>query len=367
MNRQTVTALLGKRDVPTDAVEQYCRYLGAALQSHDFQLEIRRVPWEIHGWRDALKALHLEAAAWGGRWVLVQYTALAWSSRGFPLKFLRVLKILKSAGARIAIVFHDSEPFRGPRLVHRLRTRVQLHIMRRALAAADLAIFTLSPEKISWLAGSSSRAHFIPVGPNLPIPMPPENVLSRAHLTSGTPTIGVFTITGGEPGAREAKIILAAVRHAAQKVGKLHLSVFGRHAELRETTLREGLKDLPVEISAEGVLDDQQVIERLRAADVLLFVRGAITTGRSSAIVGIACGVPMIAYVGKQTAWPITDAGVLLVTPGNLDELHDALVRVLSEPELRASLRRCSNHVYREHLSWPAIAIRFAALFKSPE
>ncbi len=358
-------ALLGRKDVPTDAVEQYCRYLGAALQSHDFELEIRRVPWEIQGWSEALDALRLQAASWRGQWVFVQYTALAWSSRGFPLRFSRVLKILKSAGARIAIVYHDPEPFRGPRIVERLRTRVQLRIMRRALAAAELAIFTLPPEKISWLGGDSSGVHFIPVGPNLSIPVPEENGLNKFSPKSGTPTIGVFTITGGEHGAREARVILAAVRYAAQKIGKLRLSVFGRHAELREVTFRESLQDLPVEISAEGVLDDQQVIERLCAADVLLFVRGAITTGRGSAIAGIACGVPMIAYVGPQTAWPISEAGVILVTPGNSAELHDALFRVLSDPELCANLRRRNNQVYREHFSWAAIAARFGDLLKS--
>jgi glycosyltransferase involved in cell wall biosynthesis len=360
-----VIALLGCKDVPTDAVEQYCRYLGAALESHDFQLEIHRVPWEVHGWPDALDALRLQAASWRGRWVLVQYTALAWSSRGFPYNFSRVLQILKSAGARIAIVFHDVEPFRGPRLVDRLRTRVQLRAMRRALAAADLAIFTIPLEKISWLAGSSSRVHFIPVGPNLPIPIPSEQDFSRAGNISATPIIGVFIITGGEPGARETKIILSAVRHAAQKLGKLRLSVFGRHAELREAALREGLRDLPVEISAEGVLDDQQVIDRLRAADVLLFVRAPISTRRSSAIAGIAAGVPMVAFTGAETSWPITDAGVLLASPGNPTELHEALVHVLSDPELRASLRQQNALAYRQHFSWPAIATRFAALLKS--
>jgi glycosyltransferase involved in cell wall biosynthesis len=360
-----VIVLLGCKDAPTDAVEQYCRYLGAALQPHDFHLEIRRVPWEIHGWRDALDDLSLQAASWRGRWVLVQYTALAWSTRGFPYKFYRVLRILKSTGARIAIVFHDVEPFRGSRLVDRLRTRVQLHTMRRALAAAELAIFTIPLEKLSWLAGSSSRAHFIPVGPNLPIPIPSEQDFRRAGNISATLTIGVFIITGGDPGARETKIILAAVRHAAQKLGKLRLSVFGRHAELREATLREGLQDLPVEVSAEGVLDDQQVIDRLRAADVLLFVRAPISTGRSSAIAGIAAGVPMIAFTGAETSWPVTDAGVLLASPGNPAELHDALVRVLSDPELRASLRQQNALVYRQHFSWPAIAARFAALLKS--
>ncbi len=360
-----VIALLGSKDVPTDAVAQYCRHLGAALQSHDFRLEIRRVPWELHGWRDALDALRLQAASWHGRWVLVQYTALAWSARGFPYKFSRVLQILKSAGARIAIVFHDVEPFRGPRLVDHLRARVQLHAMRRALASAELAIFTIPLEKLSWLAGSASRAHFIPVGPNLPIPVPLEHEVSHAGNISAIPTIGVFIITGGEPGARETKIILAAVRHAAQKLGKLRLSVFGRHAELREAALREGLQDLPVEISAEGVLDDQQVIDRLRAADVLLFVRAPISTGRSSAIAGIAAGVPMVAFAGAQTSWPVTDAGVLLASPGNPAELHEALVRVLSDPELRTSLREQNALAYRQHFSWPAIAARLAALLKS--
>src|ERR1700741_1355194 len=103
--KQLVIALLGRKDKPTDAVEEYCHYLGDALQAHEIQLEIRRVPWEIHGWSEALRGLRLQAAGWPGIWVLVQYTALAWSARGFPQKILRALKILKSAGARVAVVF----------------------------------------------------------------------------------------------------------------------------------------------------------------------------------------------------------------------------------------------------------------------
>jgi len=61
-------ALLGKRDEPTGAVEEHCRYLGSALHSHDIQVEIRRVPWEIRGWSDSLTALRLEAADWRNRW-----------------------------------------------------------------------------------------------------------------------------------------------------------------------------------------------------------------------------------------------------------------------------------------------------------
>ena len=146
-----VFALLGRKDQPTDAVEQYCRYLAAALESHDIHLELRRVPWELHGWRESLHALQLQAADWRGKWVLVQYTALAWSTRGFPLRFLRVLKMLKSAGARLGVVFHDVEPYSSTRLIDQLRRRVQVHVMRRALGLSSAAILPVVPENLSWL------------------------------------------------------------------------------------------------------------------------------------------------------------------------------------------------------------------------
>jgi glycosyltransferase involved in cell wall biosynthesis len=359
MTRQII-ALLGRKDEPTDAVEEYCRYLGDALQPHDFQMQIRRVPWELHGWRQALRALHLQSAAWRDTWVPVQYTALAWSARGFPLKFPRVLRMLKSAGARVAIVFHDVEPFSSPRLIDRLRHRVQLRTMRRALDLADLAIFTVPPEKLSWLKTISSKVAFIPVGPNLPFP---EAIASRR--AGDIPTVGVFSITGGEQGARETRLILGAVQHAAQKLGRIRLSVFGRHSELREEVLRQGLQNLPVELSVEGVLEPGQVANRLAACDVLLFVRKGISTRRGSAIAGIAAGLPVIAYPNSETASPITEAGVVLVNPGDPAKLNDALVQVLSDANVRAELSARSRAAYKAHFAWPAIADRYAVLLNS--
>jgi glycosyltransferase involved in cell wall biosynthesis len=353
-------ALLGQHDEPTDAIEEYCRYLAAALQVHDIQLEIRRVPWEIDGWPNALHGLQLHAARWRGTWVLVQYTALAWSARGFPQKVLRALKILKSAGARVGIVFHDVEPYPATRLIDSARRFVQVRTMRRALAFADLAVFTVPPEKLSWLPSVPPQAAFVSVGPNLPIPPAP-----LAHSQDVVPIIGVFGITGGEPGARETQTILGAVRHAAQKLGKLRLSIFGRYAELWETELREGLRDLPVELSVEGVVEPAQVVQKLSACDVLLFIRGPISSRRSSAIAGIACGLPVIAYPGSETAAPITDAGVVLVSPGEPDDLHAALVRVLSDAAYRTDLAARSRAAYQTHFAWPAIATRFKALLNT--
>src|SRR5882724_1602003 len=359
MTRQLI-ALLGRKDVPTDAVEEYCRDLGDALQAHGFQMQIRRVPWELHGWRQSLRALQLQSQAWRDTWVLVQYTALAWSARGFPLRFPRVLRQLKSVGVRVAVVFHDVEPFSSPRVIDRLRHRVQARTMRRALELADLAIFTVPPGKLSWLAVVPFEAAFIPVGANLPFAEAPV-----PRTTSEIPTVGVFSITGGEQGARETQQILAAVRHAAQKLGRVRLSVFGRHSELREEALRKGLESFPVDLSVEGIVQPGQIIDRLAGCDVLLFVRNGISTRRSSAIAGIAAGLTVIAHPISETSPPITDAGVVLVSPNNQDELNEALVNVLTDAGYRAELSAHSRAAFKAHFAWPAIAERYAAILNS--
>jgi glycosyltransferase involved in cell wall biosynthesis len=359
----SVIALLGREDKPTDALEEYCRYLSEALRPHEIQLEIRRVPWEVRGWSKALQELERTAPQWHNSWVLLQYTALAWSARGFPQRILRIIRILKSAGARVGIVFHDVEPNHGQRLIDSLRRYVQVRTMRRSLTLVDLTIFTVAPMKLSWLGVVPPKSAFIPVGPNLPI----SAECLAIRKPNDVPTIGVFSITGGDPGVRETQTILAAVRYAAQEIGKLRLLVFGRHAELRETALREGLRDLPVQLSVEGVVDSAQVVQRLCASDVFLFVRGNISSRRGSAIAGIACGLPLIAFSGSETAPPITEAGVVLISPDRPDQLHEELGRVLSDSVFRDELAARSRTAYLEHFSWASIARHFVDLLHREE
>jgi hypothetical protein len=353
-------ALLGRKDVPTDAVEEYCRYLGEALRQHDLQLEIRRVPWEIHGWKPALQTLPLMAKEWRSQWVFVQYTALAWSTRGFPQKVMQVVKTLRTNGARVAVVFHDVEPYVGTRLVDRVRRYSQTNVMKQLVRLSELAIFTVPPERVSWLpAERPSNVAFVPVGPNLPIPD-----AQTAPGTSRVPTVGVFSITGGAAGDAETQTILQVMRNAAAEVGTLRLSVFGRHAEVREAYLRSGLAGLPVELSVEGIVDPAGVVERFRRCDVAIFIRGAVSTRRSSAIAALACGLPMIAYSGAETAGPVTEAGVILAEPGDVSAVSAGLIKVLRDDSLRGELAARSRSAYQRYFAWPAIATRYAELLK---
>jgi glycosyltransferase involved in cell wall biosynthesis len=367
MTAQRVIALLGRRDEPTDAVEAYCRHLGAALAAHNFQVEVCRVPWNEHGWAASLDALRLQSEAWRGTWVLVQYTALAWSARGFPRRFLQVLRALRKAGAQITVVFHDAEPFGGARLIDRLRRKLQVRVMRNAQALAGHSVFTVAADRLSWLGSGSGKSSFIPVGANLPFPFAPQH---HEDLHS-PPAIGVFSITGGTAGDRETRDVIAAVRYAAQKLGALRLLVFGRHAELREESLRDGFRDAPVALDVCGVVEESALLRRFADSDVLLFVRGTISSRRGSAIAGIACGLPVIALQGRETAAPVTEAGVILL-PENLDkttlqaQLGEALVRVLSENVLRLQLMQRSRFAQEKYFSWQAIAARYAEFLRQP-
>ena len=81
------------------------------------------------------------------------------------------------------------------------------------------------------------------------------------------------------------------------------------------------------------------------------FVRGHISSRRGSAIAAIACGIPIVAYTGPETDVPITDAGVVLVTPEHTDQLGSALVRVsrtcLIDKILRTEVRSPTEIIFR--------------------
>jgi glycosyltransferase involved in cell wall biosynthesis len=108
-----------------------------------------------------------------------------------------------------------------------------------------------------------------------------------------------------------------------------------------------------------GVLTADEIERRLCEADALLFVRGGISSRRGSALAGIACGLPVVAYDGSETGLPITEAGVILAREGDRDALASNLTRVLSDDLLRNDLRKRSLEAREKYFSWDVIARKF--------
>lgn len=351
-------AVLGRRDEPTDAVEEYCEYLSGALAMEGISLDLARLRWAEIGWRKALEELRERTTETGNpTWFLLQYTALAWSRRGFSWRVVRVIRMLKQGGARCAVVFHDAEAYYGSRLVDRMRRAVQLWTMRQALRQADLAVLTIPAEKIPWIPRHAQNTVFIPVGANLPSP---ETVWTRAkERQRDAPAVAVFSLSGGRVGTQEVRLIAEGLRYAAERIGALQLVVLGRNSDIGGKELTEKLAGTPVKVTAHGLLAAEQVLSVLGSCDVLLFARGPLSTRRGSALAGIACGLPVVAREGWETAAPVTEAGVVLVPEETKEGFGPALVRVLGDKSFRALLAERSRKAQEQYFSWSAIAAQY--------
>jgi glycosyltransferase involved in cell wall biosynthesis len=355
-------AVLGQRDVPTDGVEEYCGYLGAALSKHAIELSLIRVPWAEVGWQKALTQLEQQIRPLRPAWALIQYTALGWSRRGFPLRVIRMVRAVKKTGARCALVFHDPAPYPGQRLADGVRRAVQLYVMRRIARLGDFSVLTIPAERVPWLPRVVRNSRFIPVGANLPCP---ETVWQLHKNKPDIPTVAVFSITGGVPGQIEVARIAGALRVVSKEIGRVRLLVFGRNADTDGKTLKDKLAGTQTEVVIQGLLKPEEIVEALGRSDALLFVRGPISTRRGTALAGIACGLPVIAWKGPETAGPINEAGVVLLPENAGGEFGRALVQVLQEEAYRRSLQERSERAQTRYFSWEAIAAEYVAALHS--
>jgi glycosyltransferase involved in cell wall biosynthesis len=356
--RQMWVALLGRRDEPTDGVEDYCTFLGRALVDRGVDSRLVRVPWLKQGWLGALWGLWRDAAAWRGRWVLLQYTALSWSRRGFPFGALAVLGVLRRRGVRCAVVFH--EPWRQPgrRWIGKVRGACQDWVIHRLYRGAAKAIFTSPLKNIPWLPNDDAKSAFIPIGAN--IPERPPQMADVPERNGAARTVTIFCLDGIPHLWQELSDIAKAARVAAKSGANLRITFMGRGTREAQDEIARAFRDVPVDVSNLGLREAETVSELLAHSDAMLYVRGRVCLHRGSAIAGIACGLPIIGYAGEAEGTPLAEAGVLLVPYRDADALGAALARVLADSSLARDLCRKSGDAQQKYFSWKVIAAAFA-------
>lgn len=352
-------ALLGRRDVPTDGIEDYCSFLGEACACQNIELRQERVRWVEKGWLGALRALWEESANWSEAWVLLQYTTMAWSRRGFPFAILIVQMILRRRGLRCAVVFH--EPFRqsGDRWIDIFRGRCQEWVIRRLYLAASKVIFIDPLDKIDWLPSASTKAVFIPIGANIP-----ERSSKNASppRTGQIRTVAVYCLSDAPNRHREIQDIAHAMRCLAQRGLRARVVFFGRGTAEAKEEVESAFNSATVQVENLGLQSADDVRRILSESDAMLCVRGSLYMRRGSAIAGLACGLPIVGYAGAAEGTPLEEAGVELVPYLDRDALGQALARVLENNELRDRLRQNGSRAYNEHFAWKRIASSLATV-----
>lgn len=353
-------ALLGRRDTPVDGVEDYSSFLSSALAKQGVTLSLVHVEWDRLGWLGALRQLSREARDWRGQWVLLQYTALGWSRRGFPFGALLAMRLVRRRGARLAVVYH--EPMRQPGgtgWMDRLRGAIQEWVIRALFARAERAIFADPLEAIPWLPENQTKAAFIPIGGNIP---------ESRHNASGPAdpvadhdaiTVAVYCLSTLPNRERELSDIARAVAAASSQGAKLRLIFLGRGTEDANDEICGALGEGGASVRVLGLQNAQEVSRALAAADLMLSVRGPLFPRRGSVIAGIACGLPIIGYSNGKSAFPLSEAGVELVPWRDPQSLANAFVRVVQDAGLRESLRSRSHRAFEQYFCWDAIARSF--------
>jgi glycosyltransferase involved in cell wall biosynthesis len=356
-DKRKILALIGRRDLVSDGVWDYCTLLSEALRPHGMDMELSEVNWAQSGWLAALRKLRSQLFTSPGEWALLQYTAMAWSRRGFPLGALAIAWAAKNRGVRLAVVLHEPRGFQASGIWARFRFACQQWVIRRLYSLADVCIFTVPPATVPWLRRDDSKICFIPIGSNIQ-----ENMTLRQRATSADSpkTVAVFCVTNLARTAWEVAEIAAAIRHAGKSVPHLRLIVFGRGAMEARNLLENALAGSGAECSILGVLPAEEVARILSEADALLYVRDALTPQHGSALAAVASGLPLVAYGDEATSFPLSEAGIILVPPGDREALGCALRRVLTDDPLWNSLHLRSLSAYKKYFAWEEIARRYA-------
>ena len=356
---KTWIAIIGSKDFPTDGVQDYCEFLGSALERRAVELRIVRVEWKQKGWLRALRELWRDSVGWRNQRVILQYTAMSWSRRGFPFALLIVVAVLRRRGARCAVMFHEPYPQGGARNgLARLLPPCQDWVIRAMYRKADKSIFPDSLETIGWLPKGSAKAVFIPIGANIPEPL--AAATSSPEVRSSTRTVAIFCLTGAPHFHRELQEIAEAIRSVVASGTKIRLLFFGRGTDEAREDIGHTFCNMPVEISIMGLLPTTEITETLLRSDAMLCARGTVYSRRGSVIAGITCGLPIVGYRGPETVSPITEAGLELVPYGQPSALGEALTRVLSDNHLWQQLRDRSLRAHAKYFSWEKIAESFS-------
>lgn len=356
----SVVALLGHGEPSADGVSDYCSNLRDAMRKAGQQFEIATMPWFDRGWLSALVALWHAPSPARGDWALLQYTALSWSRRGFPFGAIATMLVLRLRRVRCGVVMH--EPWRQgiirPRFIDRVRGACQDWAIRRIHGLSSLSVFTLPLAHIPWLDPNDRKSVFIPLGPNVPeildAPYPPVRPAGKPEKV-----VCVFCLSEPVSQTRELGDISSAARAAKSAGAGLRVVFVGRGTDTGAAAIAEAFAGSGIETETLGLRDPQEIGRTIAASDVLLCVRGHLNLRRGSALAGIACGTPMVAYAGGERGTPLMEAGVALAPLYDQTALGAALARVLTDVALAQEMHQKNIDVEKKYFAWDTIAQQY--------
>ena len=224
---------------------------------------------------------------------------------------------------------------------------------RRALACARLVIVTsaATARALADYAVPAARVRVVPPGtaPVAAAPRPCNLVPALLCVATLTPRKGHALLLEALAGLRDRPWTL----HCAGSTTRDAATT----AAVRRLVKQHGLAD---RVLLHGELDDAALDRLYRQSDAAVLATSFEGYGMALAE-GMAHGLPVVSTTAGAIADLVPPSAGLLVPPGDVAALRQALARLLDEPALRARLAAGSRAAGRTLPDWPGAVAAFAA------
>jgi glycosyltransferase involved in cell wall biosynthesis len=363
--------LTGEYPPQPGGVSDYTRSLARGLAAHGERVQVWAPPTSEPEWNDAgveVRRLpgHFDRRSLGvlsrlverlpdQTRILIQYVPQSFGCRAMNVPF--ALWVWRQ-GRRHAIwtMFHEVSVYYGwwLRWQEYVLAFVTRH-MARLVARGSSRIFISIPgwePLLRSLTTVRAPVTWLPVPTNLPEESRPEEAARiRAKLLGSGRTllIGHF----GTYGASTTNLTEPILLQMAGRFPRAKVVLLGRGSREFCERLRREHSSLNETVCATGPLPASEVADHLASCDLLLQpYPDGISGRRTSAMAGLALGVPTVTNVGGLTEdlWRQADCVALAPEPSP-EAVLDCLQRVADDPAERARLGRRGREIYQEHFS----------------
>ncbi len=234
---------------------------------------------------------------------------------------------------------------------------VMTRLMARTLVRAATRVFVSIPawERLLRPMNPQARIQWLPIASNVPTEADAMTVsgLRQKLAPDGAPIIGTFGTFGGHIVQALGEVLPLTLRRHERAV----VLLIGRGAQSFADAMCLRYPHFKARMHVADGISPEQVAQHLCACDLLIQPFGdGISSRRSSAMAGLALGLPMVTTRGflSEDLWE-TSGAVALAPAGNIEAQQQQIDRLLADPGARRELGVRARELYRsrfdlEHL-----------------
>jgi glycosyltransferase involved in cell wall biosynthesis len=285
------------------------------------------------------------------RHLLVQWVPHGYGYRSMNLSFCVWLLHRAWRGRdRVEVMVH--EPYltfsrvswkqNGVAAIHRLMTMLILRAARRVWMSIPLWESFLRP----YTFGRALPFFWLPVASNIPVvdePLKVKELRARYAPASGH-VVGHF----GTYDRHTVELLMRALPLLLNSEGDCAVLLLGRGSEVVCRELIRRAPEAAGRIAATGTLSARELSLHIGACDLLLqpYIDG-VSSRRTSMMVGLAHGLPIVTTSGRLTEDLWTSSGAVALAPvEDVEELVETTRRVLSDEASRRQLSIAASALY---------------------